>query len=372
LRIGDREIGMPNRDCAGVYVIAELGVNHDGRLDRALELTQAAADAGADAVKLQYFETDRLLSSAAKLAAYQQAAGEADPVEMLRRLELPLESMARVIEKAHALGLHALVTVFSVELVGRAAELPWDAFKSASPDIVHRPLLEALAATGRPLLVSTGASEMDEIERAASWLRNCGARERTALLHCVSSYPAAPADAALLGIVALRRAFDVPIGYSDHTCLDAIGAAAVACGAAVLEKHLTYDPRAAGPDHAASLGPRAFARYAGLAKQVPRDRVLPAHADPVLDDRYQMTDDSDVLGALTKRVLPCEREVRMLSRQSIVSRRGLQQGEVIRADDLTFKRPGTGLPPCEIEHVIGRRLRRAVKADTPLVAEDLA
>ncbi|MEZ6163705.1 MAG: N-acetylneuraminate synthase family protein [Phycisphaerales bacterium] len=137
MNIGNRQIGLDHPP----YIIAEIGVNHDGQVDRALSLTDAAADAGADAVKLQFFRTDLLMSKAAKLAAYQKNAGETDPIEMLRRLELSLSDLARVVDRAHQLGIHAIVTVFSTQLVEVAR---WDAYKTASPDIVNRPLLEAV------------------------------------------------------------------------------------------------------------------------------------------------------------------------------------------------------------------------------------
>ena len=161
MRIGHRDIGTGHKP----YIIAELGVNHDGDPARALELTDIAADCGVDAIKLQYFEADRLMSRGSRLADYQQRAGEHDPVAMLRRLELNIDQMAPVVQHAHKRGLHAIVTVFSAELIESACRLPWDAFKTASPDIIHLPLFESLIATGRPLIVSTGASTIDEIQR---------------------------------------------------------------------------------------------------------------------------------------------------------------------------------------------------------------
>jgi len=202
------------------------------------------------------------MSKAAKLATYQTAAGETDPIEMLRRLELAIDEMAQIVDRAHARGIHAIVSVFSVALVEQAETLAWDAYKSASPDIINRPLLDAMAATGKPLVVSTGASTMEEVLRVVEWLSPI--HDRLALLQCVSSYPA-PA-AALDGINAIARATRLPTGYSDHTPGVEAGAEAVEQGACILEKHLTYNTRAAGPDHAASLEPAALARYIKLAK----------------------------------------------------------------------------------------------------------
>ncbi len=351
MRIGDREIGPGQPP----YVIAEIGVNHDGSAERAVALAEAAARAGADAVKLQFFRTDLLMSRAAKLAAYQRAAGESDPVSMLRRLELGIDGMAAVVDRAHALGLQAIVTVFSADLVVEAERLAWDAYKSASPDAVNRPLLEVMAATGRPLIVSTGACEAREVERAVEWLG--GVRDRLALLQCVSCYPTADADAAIGAMAALRRVFDGPVGYSDHTTGEDTGALAASLGACVLEKHLTYDPSARGPDHAASLDAAAFARYAEASRS--SGRLAFAEHDPRI-------------GPPEKRVLACETDVRRVSRQSITTRRALSAGHALTLDDLAIKRPGTGLEPWRLGEVVGRRLARGVNADMPLGAGDLA
>ncbi len=351
MKIRDREIG-PQAD---VYIIAELGVNHDGSVERALELTDAAAEAGADAVKLQLFRTDLLMSKAAKLVAYQKVAGETDPIAMLRRLELSIGEMAMVVDRAHQRGLHAIVTVFSVELVGEAETLPWDAYKTASPDIIHRPLLETLAATGKPLIVSTGASTIEEVSRTLLWLE--AIRERVALLQCTSCYPTPPDCAAIRGVHVLRGIFGDPVGYSDHTAEIQAGYNAVFVGASILEKHLTYDRRAAGPDHSASLNSSDFGRYCRFARKT-------AHGlfrDP----------DEVLLGPHKKSVLPCEEEVRALSRQSVVTGHSLGLGHRIRPQDLTFKRPGTGLEPWQVDDIVGRQTARAVDADVPLTEADL-
>ncbi len=361
MKVGDREIGPAHPP----YVIAEIGVNHDGSLERALELTDAAAGAGADAIKLQHFETDRLMSSAAKLAAYQRRAGETDPLAMLRRLELGLDEMSRVVARAHELGIHAIVTVFSVELVEPAAALPWDAFKSASPDVIHKPLLGALGATGRPVIVSTGASTMEEVLRARDWLTD--AHERLAFLHCVSCYPTALEDAALGGCEAMMEALDVPIGYSDHTSENNTATLLSPMGVCIFEKHLTYSTSAAGPDHAASLNPLDFKRYV----EDTRDACRVAKGGEVIPDLRAREPFATYFGPTEKRVQACERDVREVSRQSIVTTRALPAGHTLHADDLTFKRPGSGLPPHLANDVIGRSLRVPAEADMPLTAGHL-
>ena len=344
MRIGQTTIaaGKP-------YIIAEIGVNHDGDPARAVALTRLAAQAGADAIKLQLFEASRLMSAASRLAVYQAAAGEHDPLAMLRRLELSIDDMRPCVDAAHALGMHAIVSVFSVELVEVAERLPWDAYKTASPDVIHRPLLETLAGTGKPLIVSTGAATVDEIRRAVEWLKPW--HSSLALLQCVSSYPTPIEHAELGGILALQRAFaPLPIGYSDHTPDTGTGATAAALGAVVLEKHFTDDRRAKGPDHAASLDPAGFSDYCRLARG-------PATPSPSVEP--------------VKRVLEIEGDVRAVSRQSMVLRRPLGRGTLLAREDLTFKRPGTGIPPFELDRVLGRRVLRDVAADVPLMKEDV-
>ncbi|MEQ8769055.1 MAG: N-acetylneuraminate synthase family protein [Phycisphaerales bacterium] len=343
MRIGEREIGPGHPP----YVIAEIGVNHDGEVTRALELTDAAADAGADAVKLQYFETDRLMSKAAKLAAYQKAAGETDPVAMLRRLELSLDEMAMVVERAHERGVHAIVTVFSVELVEAASRLRWDAFKTASPDLIHLPLLLAMRETGRPLIVSTGASDLAEVEKTAGWLKHM--RKNLAFLQCVSCYPAP--TPALEGIPAIARAVKLPTGYSDHTPGIETGGLAVRAGACILEKHLTYDSAAKGPDHSASLEPDALTEY-----------ILCA-----LDADFGA--DNDAIAPF-KSVLDCERDVQGVARQGMVTTRAVAKGERVEIADLTLKRGG-GIPPEYFGDFISTVAQRDIPEDDPVWWGDL-
>ncbi|MFG0273944.1 MAG: N-acetylneuraminate synthase family protein [Phycisphaerales bacterium] len=343
MRIGDRQIGPAHAP----YVIAEIGVNHDGSVESALELIDAAAAAGADAVKLQVFRAETLMSGGSRLADYQQRAGETDPIEMLRRLELPLEALGDLVRRAHDRSVHAIATVFSVDLVEPATAHAWDAVKTASPDIVHEPLLRALEATGLPLIVSTGAASLDEVERAARWLAD--ARERLAVLQCVSAYPA-PADRAALGAIReIAAQTALPVGYSDHTEDVETGAIAVGAGACLLEKHFTHSRAAQGPDHAASLEPEAFARYAALART--------AHA---------------MLGDGRKAVQDIEREVRTVSRQSLVLLAPVRAGERIDPALLACRRPGTGLAPWRVRDVAGRVAARDIPADRALVEEDLA
>jgi sialic acid synthase SpsE/CMP-N-acetylneuraminic acid synthetase len=339
-RIRDHKIGSDDPP----YVIAELGVNHDGLLSRAMELVEAAHDAGADAIKLQWFEADRLLSREARLARYQKDGGAGDPFDMLRALQLSADDFAMVVDRAHAAGLAAIVTVFSTQLVAQAYEMPFDAYKTASPDIVNRPLITALMGLGKPLLVSTGTASIDEVRTVTGWLGD----HPHLLLQCVSGYPTPDESASLAGRVAMCKVNPNALGYSDHTTAVDTGGFAVASGARLLEKHLTHDRTAAGPDHATSLDPKQLKEYIRLARRA-----------------WQM------LGPLEKRVLEIEQDVRIVSRQSLTTTHALPAGHVIAAEELTIKRPGTGIEPWRLAEIVGRRLATRVEADMPLRPEHL-
>ncbi len=352
MRIADRTIDLQRPP----YIIAELGVNHDGSADQLMRLVRGAADAKADAIKLQLFSADDLLASAATLAEYQKSAGESDPREMLRRLELPIEVARQAIDLAHDLGMHAIATVFDLPLLPAAMQLPLDAFKTASPDLVHKPLLEALVDSGKPLIISTGAASREEVQRAVGWL--APARDRMALLQCVSSYPTPPEHAAVAAVRDLADLFAGPVGYSDHTTALDTGALAVTFGARVLEKHVTLDRTLPGPDHAASIEPDGLAEYVRLARAAHEGSW---HADPN-DER---------LGAPTKFLLPIEADVRQVARRSIVAATDLPASHVLTMNDLAFKRPGGGVEPWQAELLLGKPIEFPIPADRAIMPDDV-
>jgi sialic acid synthase SpsE/CMP-N-acetylneuraminic acid synthetase len=316
------------------YIIAELGVNHDGLLPRALELVRAAKDGGADAVKLQLFDPDLLLSAEAELAAYQQTSAT-DPHAMLRSLQLSVEQMLTVKALAHELGMGFIVTPFSVENYPAMQQLDVDAVKIASPDCVNTPLIETMQKLGKPLIISTGASDMAELVAMAPVWR----RSPCALMACISAYPV-PSEAGFMAVSPDLFRFGLIVGYSDHEIDHPhSGEVAVMAGACLLEKHLTYDRTAAGPDHAASLDPKGFAGYVSRIRR------------------------REMLGEPDKHVLDCEQDVRRVSRQSVCAVRDLKAGEVIQRSDVTVKRPGTGIAAAKLGDVIGKALQRDVKAN---------
>ena len=281
--------------------------------------------------------------------AYQKkAAGSAE--KLLKGLEMAAGDMGALVKVAQGLGMAAVVTPFSVELVGACVEMGVDGIKLASPDLVNLPLLKEAMGTGLPVVLSTGAAEMREVETAVEWLLEGGAMERAVVLHCVSSYPTPAEEAGLGAITALRNRFaKLPIGYSDHTEETFTGALAVAAGACLLEKHLTLDRKMKGPDHAASLEPGALAEYVRMGKFAYRMR-----------------------GAIVKGPLAREMEIREQTRQSVVVLRDVVKGTVLTREMLTVKRPGTGVPAARMEWVIGKMLVRDVAGNTVLRVEDLA
>jgi N-acetylneuraminate synthase/N,N'-diacetyllegionaminate synthase len=319
-------------------VVAEIGVNHDGSLECALALVKAAAQSGADAVKLQIFRADRLMHESAAFAGYQKHSMlDATPIDMLRRFEMDEPELREIVAAIAAAGMIPLATPFSAEDVAVIESLNLPAIKIASPDVVNWPLLKRAAKTRLPLLVSTGAANINEISSSVAWLRGWDAA--FALLHCISSYPTPAGNANLCWIRELSERFDVPIGYSDHTTQVMGGALAVAAGAVIVEKHLTYDRAASGPDHAASLDPAGFTDYVRLIRMA-----------------------GEMCGGGGKRVLEIERDVRTTSRQSLVAARDLPAGHVIQETDLIVQRPGTGIPASALPSIIGQRIGQSIKA----------
>ncbi len=312
--------------------VAEIGVNHDGHAGRAAELIRAADDAGADAVKFQCFHPDRLLGQDAALAEYQQGQAESARA-LLEPLALSIDELSALRDAAQRAGLAFVVTPFSPEDVADLRSLRLDAVKTASPDAVNPVLMDEVAKLGVPLLASTGTCDLDELDHAARVVQRVGG----ALLHCVSAYPTPDDQAALGGVAALRERFGLPTGYSDHTASVHTGAWAVCAGACVLEKHLTHDRAAPGPDHAASLEPDQLREYISHARA-----AATAH------------------GPIRKACTDVERGVRTVSRQSLAYRRDLPAGHVLTLDDLTTRRPGSGVPAAQRDAVVGRTLTQAV------------
>lgn len=332
--IGGREVATGR-----AFVIAEAGVNHDGDPDLAHALVDAAADAGADAVKFQTFVAAALASPTAPTAAYQRDRDGGDTQRaMLERLVLPPEAWPALQAHARDRGLVFLSTPFDDASADLLDGLDVSAFKVGSGELTNLPFLARLAATGRPLIVSTGMATMPEVARAVDAVRGAGAGP-LALLHCVSSYPAAPEDANLAAIAMLREAFGVQAGWSDHTPGIELPVAAVALGATIVEKHLTLDRGRRGPDHGMSLDPTAFAAMVAAIRAT-----------------------EPALGGHDKAPTAAEREMATLARRSLHWARDLPAGSIVAPSDLVAQRPGTGLAPERAGDLVGRATARAVRA----------
>jgi N-acetylneuraminate synthase len=345
IRVGNAHIG-PGQPC---FVIAEAGVNHNGRMDLAISLIDAAADAGADAVKFQTFKAERLASSFAPRARYQvtEAGGTSSQLEMLKSLELTYEEFRRLCQHCAARGVMFLSSPFDEDSADFLGELGVAAFKIGSGEITNLPFLAHVARKGKPMLLSTGMSYLGEVDAAVHTIFEVGNQD-LALFHCTSNYPTAPADVNLRAMQTLEAAFGVPVGYSDHTEGIEIPLAAVALGACMIEKHFTLDKSLPGPDHKASILP---GELASLVRGV---RHIEAS-----------------LGSGIKRPAPGELDTAAVARKSLVAAHDLPAGTLLTAKHVEIKRPGTGLAPSMKWAVIGRRTRIALQAGQPIRSDDL-
>jgi N,N'-diacetyllegionaminate synthase len=334
MRIGTRHIG-PGAAC---FVIAEAGVNHNGNVDRALELVRIAAAAGADAVKFQTFDPGALVASDAPKAEYQtRQTGAGTQLSMLERLHLDLDAHVALAAEATRLGVLFASTPFdhaSADLLDRL-DVPF--MKIGSGDVTNLLLLRHVARFGRPILMSTGMATLAEVSRAVAELQAAGV-EHLGLLHCVSQYPAAPEDSNLKAMTTLGEHFGLPIGMSDHTVGLEIAVAAVALGACILEKHLTLDRTLPGPDHAASLSPDEFAALVAQVRRVESAR-----------------------GDGTKEPRPAEMELRTVARRALYARVDIPAGTALSVDDLHCLRPAVGIPADAVDEVVGRRTNTALR-----------
>lgn len=331
------------------FVIAEAGVNHNGSIDVARELIDVAAGAGADAVKFQAFSADRLAAPSAPKAKYQRRSGDADEsqLQMLRRLELPEGAFSALIARATARNILFLSSVFDEKSADALEQLDPPAYKIPSGELTNLRLVTHVACKGVPLIVSTGMATLNEVRQAVDVCAAAGNRQLV-LLHCVSSYPAEPADVNLKALDTLRREFDLPVGYSDHTEGTAIALAAVALGACVIEKHFTLNAELPGPDHRASLEP------AQLKELVQAIRAVEA-----------------ARGNGIKRPAAVELETAAVVRKSLVAASDISVGTTLTADLVAVRRPGSGLAPSFLPQLVGRVTSRNISAGELLSFEML-
>jgi len=337
IRIAGKKIG-PEHPC---FIIAEAGVNHNGKVDLARQLIDAAAAAGADAVKFQTFHADNIVTNTAKKAEYQKSTTSSNEsqYEMIKNLELSDNIFQELSDYADSKGIIFLSTPFDEESVDLLDQIGVPAFKIPSAEITNFPLLKKIAEKKKPLILSTGMATLGEVEDAVNYVKTHGTEE-IVLLHCTTSYPAPIKSVNLRVMNTLRCAFQIPVGYSDHTKGITIPIAAAAMGAQVIEKHFTLDRSLLGPDHQASLEPHE----------------LEAMVTAIRDVEF-------ALGNEIKCPNEEEMEIKKVARRSIVAQKDLNAGEQLRENVLAIKRPGTGIEPKYFESVVHMKAKTAILKD---------
>jgi N,N'-diacetyllegionaminate synthase len=324
-------------------IIAEAGVNHNGNESLALQLVDVAADAGADLVKFQTFKADRLVTTKAPKAAYQSqlTAPQESQHAMLRRLELTRAMHETLIAHCKRRGIGFFSTGFDVESLDMLVDLGQDLFKIPSGEITNLPYLRHVARYGKRVILSTGMASLGDVEAALGALESAGTpRSSVTILHCTTEYPTAMADVNLRAMLTMRDAFGVEVGYSDHPPGIEIPVAAVAMGATVIEKHFTTDRTLPGPDHKASLDPGELAAMIVSIRNVER-----------------------ALGDGIKRPTLSESMNAPIARKSLVAAAAIRRGERLTEENVTVKRPGTGISPMRWDEVIGREAARDFAPD---------
>jgi len=347
MTIAGRRVG-PGERC---LVIAEAGVNHNGKVDLAHQLVDAAADAGADAVKFQAFKTDWLVTPDAPRAKYQAAntGSNESQYSMLKALELGAKDFAAIKRHCEDRGMIFLCTPFDVPSADMLANLGVQAMKIPSGEVTNTLFLEHLATLNLPLILSTGMASMEEIHRAVQTLRRPADHAGLVVLHCVTNYPAAPQEVNLRVMHTLARELDVAVGLSDHTLGVYVAIGAAAMGACVIEKHFTLDRNLPGPDHRASLDPAELAQLVEGVRQI-----------------------HEAMGDGVKQVSQEEHTTAGLVRRSLAAALPIPRGTVITSSMLTTLRPASGIAPHLASQVIGRRAAVDIPARKLLSWDDVA
>jgi N,N'-diacetyllegionaminate synthase len=319
---------------AKTLIIAEAGVNHNGDLQLAKQLIDAAADAGADMVKFQTFSAASMATASAPKAAYQRKSTSFRDSQksMLEKLELDRDDHLRLIRHCQQRSIGFFSAAFDIPSLRMLNELGIGLFKVPSGEITNLPYLRHVGSFGKPVLLSTGMATMDEVAEALAVLRSAGvAEENITVLHCNTEYPTPMSDVNLLAMLAIRDRFGVSIGYSDHSSGTEVAVAAVALGARVIEKHLTLDRGMPGPDHGASLEPTQFAGMVRAIRNV-----------------------SQAMGDGIKRPSASEDKNRAIVRKSLVAAKPIKAGEIFTPENITAKRPGSGISPMRWDEVMNK------------------
>ncbi|GAA0787479.1 N-acetylneuraminate synthase [Roseibium denhamense] len=344
IEIGNHKIGAVE----STFVIAEIGVNHNGDEQMARALIDIAKRTGADAVKFQSFNADRLVEINAATADYQKTnTGKGNQHDLLRELELSFDAHRRLMAYCNEVDIVFMSSPFDLESIDFLDELGVHAFKVPSPDCVSSQYLRHMGSKGRPVILSTGMCDMADVVYGIETLKAAGSGP-VAALHCTSCYPAPVDQLNLLAMETMGRVTGVPIGYSDHSSGIAIPIAAVALGACIIEKHITLDRNLPGPDHSASIEEAEFEAMVAAIREVEKAR-----------------------GTVFKRPQPCEESARQLARRSLAVKRDLPAGHRLTREDLILMRPGDGFSPQIEDVLVGRVLSTAVQAYSLIKPEHL-
>ena len=325
------------------FIIAEAGVNHNGSIEIAKKMVEVAKECGADAIKFQTFKAEKVISRYAPKAEYQkQTTGEPDSqLEMVKKLELSFDDFVALKEYCDKLNIMFLSTPFDFESIDFLNDLGLEIFKIPSGEITNLPYLEKIGKLGKKVILSTGMADLGEIEDALDILISCGTKkENITVLHCNTEYPTPYEDVNLLAMLTIKEAFKVKVGYSDHTLGIEIPIAAVALGASVIEKHFTLDRNMQGPDHKSSLDPNELKAMVKAIRNVEK-----------------------ALGDGIKKPSPSEIKNKIIVRRSIVAKRNIKRGEIFNEENITVKRPATGISPMRWYEILGKTATRDYKED---------
>lgn len=337
-----------------VFIIAEAGVNHNGSVELARKLIDAAADAGVDAVKFQTFKSEKLVSKSVAMAKYQAENTKSDEtqLEMIKKLELSYDEFSQLKEYCDLVGIKFMTTPDEEESADFIYNLV-DIYKIGSGEITNLPYLKHIAAKGKPVILSTGMSSIGEVEKAVNTIKSVQGRPEgkfppLTLLHCTTDYPVDFDDVNLRSMITMKNAFHLPVGYSDHTMGIEIAIGAAALGAAVIEKHFTLDRRMDGPDHKASLEPGELQEMVSAIRNLEK-----------------------AMGDGIKRPTEDELAMRHLVRKSLVTLHDIKAGTQLSPEMFTMKRPGDGIQPEDLEKVCGMILLNDISEDETLTWDHL-
>ncbi|MGL4731446.1 MAG: N-acetylneuraminate synthase [Clostridium sp.] len=322
------------------FIIAEAGVNHNGDMNIAKQLIDKAVEAGVDAIKFQTFKAKNLVTKNAPKATYQkETTGNGNQFEMLKKLELTFDNHVELINYCKEKNILFLSTPFDFDSVDLLEKFDIKMYKIGSGDLTNIPLLKYVANLRKPMIVSTGMANLGEVENALEAIKSQGNND-IKLLHCTSNYPTAYEDVHLNSMITMKNAFNLDIGYSDHTVGIEVPIAAVAMGAKIIEKHFTLDKKMKGPDHRASLNPNELKEMVKSIRNI-----------------------ESALGDKEKKCRENEKNTKLVARKSIVAALNIVEGDIITEKNITFKRPETGLSPIYADEIIGKRAIKNIMED---------